>query len=60
MSRDVNDILRTIASNFAALQEALETQQQVVQCDIKNLRCEVERNRDAIKAAANAMLGALE
>lgn len=60
MSKEVNDILRTIASNFAELQEAIEAQQLAVECDIKNLRYEVSRNRDAIKAAANAMLGALE
>ena len=60
MSKEVNDILRTIASNFAALQEAIETQQLAMEGDIRNLQYEVNRNRDAIKAAANAVLGALE
>lgn len=60
MSKEVNDILRTIASNFAELQKALEAQHAAVQCDIENLQYEVSRNRDAIKAAANAMLGVLE
>ncbi len=60
MSTEVNDILRTIASNFAQLQEAIEAQQLAVADDIRNLQYEVNRNRDAIKAAANAILGALE
>jgi hypothetical protein len=60
MNEKVNDILRTIASNFVELQEAIEAQQLAVECDIKNLQYEVNRNREAIKAAANAMLGALE
>lgn len=60
MSKEVSDILRTIASNFAELQEALAEQQTAVQCDIKNLQYEVYRNREAIRAAANSMLSALE
>ena len=60
MSKEVSGILRTIASNFAELQEALAEQQSAMQSDIKNLQYEVDRNREAIKAAANAMLGALE
>jgi gas vesicle protein len=60
MSKEVSDILRAIASSFAELQEAIEEQQAEVQCDIKNLQYEVDRNRDAIKAAANSMLAALE
>lgn len=60
MSKEVSDILRAIANNFAELQEAIEAQQVAVQSEINNLQCEVNRNRDAIRAAANAMLGALE
>ena len=60
MNEKVNDILRTIASNFVELQEAIEAQQLEMECDIKNLQYEVNRNREAIKSAANAMLGALE
>ena len=60
MNEKVNDILKTIASNFAELQEAIEAQQLATECEIKEIRYEVYRNRDAIKAAANAMLGALE
>lgn len=60
MSKEVSDILRAIANNFAELQEAIEAQQVAVQSEINNLQYEVNRNRDAIRAAANAMLGALE
>lgn len=60
MRNEVSDILRTIASNFAELQEAIEAQQVAVEGRIEKLECEVNRNRDAIKAAANAMLGVLE
>lgn len=60
MSKEVSDILRTIANNFAELQEAIEAQQAAVQSDIKNLQYEVNRNRDAIRAAANSMLASLE
>lgn len=60
MDEKVSDILRTIASSFAELEEALKAQQRATELEIKGIWDEVSRNRDAIKAAANAMLGALE
>ena len=60
MNQRVSDILRTIASNFAELHDAIEDQQNAMECEIRDLRSEVSRNREAIKAAANAMLGMLE
>lgn len=47
------DILRNMASQFANLAEAIETEQNNTYTEIKVLKNEIERNRHILKSIAN-------
>lgn len=59
MDNKVVDYLRSIASDFSYLADELERQQEATEAKINDIESEVMSNREALKDAANAILGRL-
>ena len=53
---EVSDICRELANNFAQLAEELDKQQKKNESRMDWVEDQVEQNRDALKAAASAIL----
>ena len=59
MSNKVIDCLRTLASDFSYLADELEKQQEETNSRMTAIEFEVANNQQALKDAANAILGRL-
>jgi hypothetical protein len=56
---EVNDILRSMASNFARLADEIERRDSEQMGKIAYLKCEVNRNKETLRKVANVIIGEL-